>query len=67
MSQNGGEVLTCFQIDKSTLGYAAILGLFEETGITKAQYNDLGTFFYVGMFSPFLEALPRLSHSPPCF
>uniref|UniRef100_A0A8H7NBJ2 Major facilitator superfamily (MFS) profile domain-containing protein n=1 Tax=Bionectria ochroleuca TaxID=29856 RepID=A0A8H7NBJ2_BIOOC len=35
-------------IDKSTLGYAAILGLFEETGITKAQYNDLGTFFYVG-------------------
>ncbi|KAJ5533968.1 hypothetical protein N7527_000222 [Penicillium freii] len=35
-------------IDKSTLGYAAILGLFEETGITKAQYNNLGTFFYVG-------------------
>ncbi|QKD59400.2 major facilitator superfamily domain-containing protein [Fusarium oxysporum Fo47] len=35
-------------IDKSTLGYAAILGLFEETGINKAQYNNLGTFFYVG-------------------
>ncbi|WRT64222.1 uncharacterized protein IL334_001151 [Kwoniella shivajii] len=35
-------------IDKSTLGYAAILGLFEETKITKAQYNNLGTFFYVG-------------------
>ncbi|KAK7422180.1 hypothetical protein QQZ08_009648 [Neonectria magnoliae] len=35
-------------IDKSTLGYAAILGLFEETGISKAQYNNLGTFFYVG-------------------
>ncbi|KAJ4505544.1 hypothetical protein HRR83_008543 [Exophiala dermatitidis] len=35
-------------IDKSTLGYAAILGLFEETGISKAQYNNLNTFFYVG-------------------
>ncbi|KAI5459031.1 major facilitator superfamily domain-containing protein [Mariannaea sp. PMI_226] len=35
-------------IDKSTLGYAAILGLFEETGISKAEYNNLGTFFYVG-------------------
>ncbi|OTA99692.1 hypothetical protein M426DRAFT_324945 [Hypoxylon sp. CI-4A] len=35
-------------IDKSTLGYAAILGLFEETGISKDQYNNLNTFFYVG-------------------
>jgi hypothetical protein len=35
-------------IDKSTLGYAAVLGLFEETKITKAQYNNLNTFFYVG-------------------
>lgn len=35
-------------MDKSTLGYAAILGLFEETGISKAEYNNLGTFFYVG-------------------
>ncbi|KAL3421565.1 cysteine transporter [Phlyctema vagabunda] len=35
-------------IDKSTLGYAAILGLFEETQITKAEYNNLNTFFYVG-------------------
>ncbi|KAE8150741.1 major facilitator superfamily domain-containing protein [Aspergillus avenaceus] len=35
-------------IDKSTLGYAAILGLFEETGITKKQYNDLNTVFYIG-------------------
>ncbi|KAI0131415.1 putative allantoate permease of the major facilitator superfamily [Daldinia grandis] len=35
-------------IDKSTLGYAAILGLFEETGITKDEYNNLNTFFYVG-------------------
>ncbi|KAB5533468.1 putative allantoate permease of the major facilitator superfamily [Coniochaeta sp. 2T2.1] len=35
-------------IDKSTLGYAALLGLFKETGITKAEYNNLNTFFYVG-------------------
>ncbi|CAH0024760.1 unnamed protein product [Clonostachys rhizophaga] len=35
-------------IDKSTLGYAAILGLFQETGITQAQYNNLNTMFYVG-------------------
>ncbi|KAK1146826.1 hypothetical protein N8T08_002587 [Aspergillus melleus] len=39
--------LTLF-VDKSTLGYAAILGLFEETGISKAQYNNLNSFFYVG-------------------
>lgn len=37
------------QVDKSSLGYAAILGLFEETGISKAQYNNLNTFVYVGM------------------
>ncbi|KAI8283317.1 putative transporter [Colletotrichum sp. SAR 10_99] len=34
-------------VDKSTLGYAAILGLFEETGIRQAQYNNLNTMFYV--------------------
>lgn len=38
------------QIDKSTLGYAAILGLFEETGITKSQYNTLNSLFYVGEY-----------------
>lgn len=36
------------QVDKSVLGYAAILGLFEETGISKTQYNNLNTMFYVG-------------------
>lgn len=35
-------------MDKATLGYAAISGLFEETHISKAQYNNLLTFFYVG-------------------
>jgi hypothetical protein len=36
------------QIDKSTLSYASILGLFEETGINSSQYNNLNTMFYVG-------------------
>jgi hypothetical protein len=36
------------KVDKSTLGYSAILGLFEETGIRQAQYNNLNTMFYVG-------------------
>ncbi|GJD03035.1 major facilitator superfamily transporter [Colletotrichum higginsianum] len=35
-------------VDKSTLGYAAILGLFEETGIRQTEYNNLNTMFYVG-------------------
>jgi hypothetical protein len=47
------------QIDKSTLGYAAILGLFEETGINKAQYNNLGTFFYVGTYTTLVNAKSR--------
>ncbi|CAI7618584.1 unnamed protein product [Penicillium pancosmium] len=42
------HIMFLLSIDKSTLGYAAILGIFEETGISKAQYNDLNTFFYVG-------------------
>ncbi|EXJ76959.1 hypothetical protein A1O3_10116 [Capronia epimyces CBS 606.96] len=35
-------------IDKATLSYASILGLFEETGIGNGQYNDLNTLFYAG-------------------
>ncbi|KAL2074076.1 hypothetical protein VTL71DRAFT_7854 [Oculimacula yallundae] len=35
-------------IDKATLGASSILGLFEETGITLQQYNNLNMFFYVG-------------------
>ncbi|KAF8855782.1 putative allantoate permease of the major facilitator superfamily [Acephala macrosclerotiorum] len=35
-------------IDKATLSYASILGLFEETGINQTQYNNLNTLFYVG-------------------
>ncbi|CZT12429.1 probable permease of the major facilitator superfamily [Rhynchosporium agropyri] len=35
-------------IDKATLGASSILGLFEETGISLQQYNNLNMFFYVG-------------------
>lgn len=35
-------------IDKSTLSYAALLGIYEETGLNDTQYNNLNTLFYVG-------------------
>ncbi|RDW74824.1 MFS transporter-9 [Coleophoma cylindrospora] len=35
-------------IDKATLSYSSILGLFEETGIDTTEYNNLNTIFYVG-------------------
>lgn len=38
------------KIDKATLSYASILGLFEETGINQTQYNNLNTLFYVGEY-----------------
>ncbi|KEF59335.1 uncharacterized protein A1O9_04179 [Exophiala aquamarina CBS 119918] len=40
--------LTACYVDKSTLGSAAILGVFEDRGITKGEYNHLETFFRVG-------------------
>lgn len=39
------------QIDKSTLSYAALLGIYEETGINDTQYNNLNTLFYAGKMS----------------
>ncbi|KAJ9309837.1 hypothetical protein DTO217A2_788 [Paecilomyces variotii] len=35
-------------IDKSTLSYSTLLGVFDETHINNSQYNNLNTFFYVG-------------------
>ncbi|EPX73602.1 cysteine transporter [Schizosaccharomyces octosporus yFS286] len=35
-------------IDKATLSYSSVLGLFGDTHITKDQYNNLSTIFYVG-------------------
>ncbi|EEB09118.1 allantoate permease [Schizosaccharomyces japonicus yFS275] len=35
-------------IDKATLSYASILGLFEDAHINSDQYNNMNTIFYVG-------------------
>ncbi|KAL2312384.1 Cysteine transporter [Schizosaccharomyces pombe] len=35
-------------IDKATLSYSTILGLFDDVHITSNQYNNLNTLFYVG-------------------
>ncbi|CAM1500613.1 Fc.00g097750.m01.CDS01 [Cosmosporella sp. VM-42] len=35
-------------IDKATLAYASLLGIFEETGLTDTEYNNLNTLFYTG-------------------
>ncbi|KAK9234018.1 putative allantoate permease of the major facilitator superfamily [Lipomyces kononenkoae] len=35
-------------IDKATLAYGSLLGIFEETGLTDTEYNNLNTLFYTG-------------------
>ncbi|CDR37598.1 CYFA0S01e12992g1_1 [Cyberlindnera fabianii] len=35
-------------MDKATLSYAAILGLYEDTGLDGAKYSNVNTLFYVG-------------------
>ncbi|KAK9365065.1 MFS transporter [Lipomyces kononenkoae] len=35
-------------IDKATLAYGSLLGIFEETGLTDTDYNNLNTLFYTG-------------------
>jgi MFS family permease len=35
-------------IDKTTLSYAAVFGLREDTGLTGSQYSWLGAIFYLG-------------------
>lgn len=37
-------------MDKATLSYSSILGLWEETHIGQNQYNNMNTLFYVGFF-----------------
>ncbi len=39
---------TVLFIDKATMSYASILGLFESTNIDTSQYDDLNSIFYVG-------------------
>lgn len=35
-------------MDKATLSYSSILGLWETTGIDQNEYNNINTLFYVG-------------------
>lgn len=37
-------------MDKATLSYSSIAGLWEETHIGQNQYNNINTMFYVGFF-----------------
>ncbi|GMM35306.1 hypothetical protein DASC09_026310 [Saccharomycopsis crataegensis] len=39
---------TILFVDKATLSYSSILGLFESTNINSAQYDDLNSIFYTG-------------------
>lgn len=41
-------VTTLLFMDKATLSYASILGLFESTDLTDQLYDDLNSIFYVG-------------------
>ncbi|KAI9255745.1 major facilitator superfamily domain-containing protein [Phascolomyces articulosus] len=51
-------------IDKSTLNYAAVMGLYEDTHITQDQFSWLGAIFYIGYLAfqipnqYFLQRLP---------
>ncbi|KAF7562130.1 hypothetical protein G7046_g2016 [Stylonectria norvegica] len=35
-------------VDKATLGQATLLGLFKDTGLNNAEYNNLNSIFYTG-------------------
>ncbi|KKA21767.1 allantoate permease of the major facilitator superfamily [Rasamsonia emersonii CBS 393.64] len=35
-------------VDKATLSYASLLGIFDDTHINQTEYNNLNTLFYVG-------------------
>lgn len=35
-------------MDKSTIGYTTILGIYEDTDLTKAGFNNLNSIFYAG-------------------
>lgn len=39
---------TVLFIDKSVLSYGILLGLYDSTGISKDQYNNLNSIFYAG-------------------
>lgn len=35
-------------LDKNAMGYSNLLGLWPDTGLTQAKYNNLQTIFYIG-------------------
>lgn len=41
-------VTTLLFMDKATLSYAAILGIYKSTGLNDALYDDLNSLFYTG-------------------
>ncbi|KAI8993277.1 major facilitator superfamily domain-containing protein [Pilobolus umbonatus] len=43
-----GAIVFIQFVDKSTLSVSAVLGLIQDTGITKSQYSWLGSIFYLG-------------------
>ncbi|KAI8149505.1 major facilitator superfamily domain-containing protein [Fennellomyces sp. T-0311] len=51
-------------IDKSTLNFSAVMGLYEDTNITQNQFSWLGAIFYIGYLAfqipnqYFLQRLP---------
>lgn len=40
--------ITLFTLDKSTLGYSAIMGISEDAHLTSDQYSWLGSIFSLG-------------------
>jgi MFS transporter, ACS family, allantoate permease len=38
-------------LDKNTIGAASILGFIQDNHLTNQQFNNLGTFFYVGLLA----------------
>lgn len=51
-------------MDKATLSYSAISGLWEHTGLNQDTYNDCNTLFYVGFFVGQIPSIWLIQHLP---
>lgn len=51
-------------MDKATLSYSAIAGLWEHTGLNQDTYNDCNTLFYVGFFVGQIPSIWLIQHVP---
>lgn len=51
-------------MDKATLSYSSILGLWEETGLDQNKYNNINTLFYVGFFVGQFPGTYAVQHFP---